>query len=154
MQDNRDSRLTIEEWLDYYLYTEIHEIFFVYFPTKLYKWIAKLADSQGRWKLDGPIVWTPELVRRLEASEDKIVHAIDHWLDRIIGGFIIEFAVNTLVNYSEVERRFLKGQRGKYIKSLNTGIKMLLWEKRIMQLQWCSGLRKVEKLIETKVVRD
>ena len=80
----------------------------------------KLEDRQGRWKLDGPIVWTPELVRRLEASEDKITCLVDHWLNQIIGGFIIEFVVDTSVSYSEAERRFLKGPRGKYVKSLNT----------------------------------
>ena len=73
-------------------------------------------------------------MHRLEASRDKIARAVDHWLDRIIGGFIIEFAVNTTVSYSEAERRFLKGPRGKYIKSLNTWIKMLLCEKQVMQI--------------------
>lgn len=63
----------------------------------------KLADSQGRCRLDKPIVWTPELVRRLEASRDKITHAMDHWLSQIIGGFIIEFVVNTSINYSKAE---------------------------------------------------
>ena len=111
---------------------EIHKIFFASFPTELYEWIAKLADNQGRWKLDNPIVWTPELVHRLEVSEDKIAHVVVHWLDRIIGGFITEFAVDTSVNYSKAERCFLKGSRGKYVKSLNTWIKMLLCEKRIM----------------------
>ena len=82
---------------------EIHEIFFASFPTKLYEWIVKLADSQGRWKLDGPIVWTPDLVQRLEASEDKIVHVVDHQLNRIIGGFVTEFAVDTSVIYSKAE---------------------------------------------------
>ena len=100
----------------------------------MYEWIPKLTDSQGRCNLNNPIVWTPELVCRLEASEDKIVRVVDHWLDRIIGGFITEFAVDTLVSYSEVERRFLKGPQGKYVKSLNTWIKMLLCEKRVMQL--------------------
>lgn len=71
----------------------------------------KLADSQGSCKLDRPIVWTPELVHKLKASEDKIVHIVDHWLDRIIGGFITEFTVNSSVSYSEVERCFLKGPR-------------------------------------------
>ena len=113
---------------------EIHEIFFTSFPTEMYEWIMKLADSQGRWKLDGPIVRTPELVRRLEASEYKIAHAVDHWLDQIIGGFITEFVVDTSVSYSEAERCFLKGPRGKYVKSLNTWIKMLLCEKRVMQI--------------------
>ena len=73
-------------------------------------------------------------MRRLEASEDNIACTVDHWLDRIIGGFIIEFAVDTSVSYSEAEHRFLKGPRGKYIKSLNTWIKMILCEKRVMQL--------------------
>ena len=63
------------------MYTEIHEILFASFPSELYEWIAKLEDDQGRWRLDSPIVLTPELVRRLEASEDKIARAVDHWLD-------------------------------------------------------------------------
>jgi len=92
---------------------EIHEIFFASFPTELYEWITKLEDSQGRWKLDGPIVWTLELVRRSEASEDKIARVVDHFLDWIIGGFITKFAINTSVSYSEAKRHFLKGPRGK-----------------------------------------
>ena len=82
---------------------EIHEIFFISFPTELYEWIVKLEDSQGRWKLDGPIVWTPELVRRLEASEDEIACVVDHWLDCIIGGFVTKFTFDTSVSYSEAE---------------------------------------------------
>lgn len=63
----------------------------------------KLVDSQGWWKLDGTIVWTPELVLRLEASEDKIACDFDHWLDHIIGGFITERMVDTSVSYSKAE---------------------------------------------------
>ena len=131
-QENKNLWLSKGEWLDCYLYTEIHQIFFASFPSKLYEWIAKLVDSQARCRLDKPIVWTPELVCRLEALEDKIVRAMDHWLDRIIGGFIIEFAIDISISYSEAERRFLKGPRGKYIKSSNTWIKMLQCEKQVM----------------------
>lgn len=113
---------------------EIHEILFMSFSSELYEWIMRLADSHGRCKLDQPIVWTPELVRRLEASEDKITRAVDHWLDQIRRGFITEFAIDTTVSYSEVERHFLKGPRGKYVKSLNTWIKMLLCEKWVMRI--------------------
>jgi len=74
------------------------------------------------------------MVRRREASEDKITRTVDHWLDRIIGGFITEFAVDTSVSYSEAERHFLKRLRRKYVKSLNTWIKMLLCEKRVMRI--------------------
>lgn len=82
---------------------EIHKIFFASFPTELYEWITKLVDSQGRWKIDGPIVWTPKLVQILEASEDKISCVVDHWLDWIIGGFITEFMFETSVSYSKEE---------------------------------------------------
>ncbi len=70
----------------------------------------------------------------LEASEDKIARVVGHWLDRIIRGFITEFAVDTTVSHNKIEQHFHKGLRGKYIKSLNTWIKMLLCEKRVMQI--------------------
>jgi len=93
-----------------------------------------LVDGQGRWRLNGPIVWTPELVWILEASNAKIMHVVNHWLDHVIEGFVIEFTVDTSVNYSEAERRFFKGLRGMYLRYLNTWIKMLLCEKWVMQL--------------------
>jgi len=58
-QENRNLCLSKEEWLNRYLYIEIHKIFFCTFPIELYEWLAKITDSQGRWKLDSPIVWTP-----------------------------------------------------------------------------------------------
>ena len=73
-------------------------------------------------------------MRILEASKDKIVHALNHWLDRIIGGFVTKFAIDTSVNYSEVKQCFFKRPRGNYLRSLNTWIKMLLCEKRAMYL--------------------
>lgn len=100
-QENRNAWISEEQWLECYLYTEIQEIFFFSFPFELYEWIAKLAESQGRCKLDKLIVWTPELMRRLEASEDRIVRTVGHWLDRTIGNFITEFAVDTTVSYNE-----------------------------------------------------
>ena len=94
----------------------------------------KLTDSKGRWRIDGPNVWTPKLVQRLESSKDKIACVVDHWVDRIIGGFVTEFMVDTSVSYSELERHFFKGPRCKYSKSLNTRIKMLLCKKQVMHL--------------------
>ena len=55
------------------MYTEIQKMFFYSFPVELYEWIAKLVDGQGRWRLNGPIIWTQDLVYILEASKDKIV---------------------------------------------------------------------------------
>ena len=123
-----------EEWLERYLYMEIHETFFASFPFEMYEWIVNLADNQGRCRFDKPIVWILEVVPRLKALKDKIMCIVDHWLDRIIGGFITEFVVDTLISYNEAERCFLKGPRGKYVKYLNTWVKMLLCEKWIMRI--------------------
>ena len=56
MLENKNLPLTKQEWLDCWLYIEIHQIFLTSFPTELHEWIVKLDDSQGRWKLDNPIV--------------------------------------------------------------------------------------------------
>jgi len=133
-QENRSPQVSKKRWLDRNMYTEIHKIFFTSFPFELYEWIMRLADSQGRCILDQPIVWTLELVHRLEALEDKITRAMDHWLNWIIAGFITEFAIETTMSYNKEERCFLKGPRGKYIKSLNTWIKTLLCEKQVMRI--------------------
>lgn len=53
-------------------------------------------------------------------------------LTSIMGGFITEFTIDTSISYSEVERRFFKGPRGKYLKDLKTWIKMILCEKGVM----------------------
>ena len=133
-QEKKNLRLSKEEWLNRYLYTEIHEIFFCIFPIEVYEWLAKLTDSQGRWKLNSLIVWNPELVRQVETFENKIVRVVDHWLDRIIGGFVTKFVVDTSVSYIEARWRFFKGQWGKYLRYLNTWIKILLCEKQMMSL--------------------
>lgn len=109
-------------------------MFFCFFLDKLHEWLSILVDSQGTWRVDGPIVWTPELVRHLEASKRNIVLAMDHWIKRTLGSFVIEFAVYQTIIYSEEECTLFKGPRGKYLKSLKTWIKMILYEKRVMKL--------------------
>lgn len=103
-----------------YIYIYIHKIFFATFLVELYEWITRLVDSVGKCILENPIVWTSELGRKVEAIDDKISCAVDHWLNQVIGGFITEFAIDTTVSYGKAERRFLQGPRGRYIKSLNT----------------------------------
>ena len=78
VKENRNLWVSEERCLDRYIYREIHEIFFVSFSIDLYEWILRLVDSMGRCRLGQPIVWTPELVSRLEAFEDKIAREVDH----------------------------------------------------------------------------
>lgn len=67
-KENRSPQISKKRWLDRYVYTKIHKKLFASFLSELYNWIARFTDSQGRYKLDQPIVWTPESMRRLEAS--------------------------------------------------------------------------------------
>lgn len=79
-------------------------------------------------------MWTPYLVKHLKGSKNKAAKVVNYWIDNILGGFTIEFVIDTFVSYREVEHRFFKGQRGKYLKTLKTWIKVLLCEKWVMPL--------------------
>jgi hypothetical protein len=60
---------------------------------------------------------------------------IDFWLESIVAGFITEFEVGTTKSYSVVEKEFLKGPRGRYIRSLYTSINILLYNKGVMTME-------------------
>jgi hypothetical protein len=60
--------------------------------------------------------------------------AVDFWLDNIVVGFITEFAVDTTKSYNIEEKDLLRGPRGRYIISLYTSIKILLYNKGVMKM--------------------
>jgi hypothetical protein len=66
---------------------------------------------------------------------NKFTRVVDFWLDSIVAGFIIEFAVDTTKSYSATEKEFLRGPRGRYIRSLYTSIKILLYNKGVMTME-------------------
>jgi hypothetical protein len=66
---------------------------------------------------------------------NKFTHAVDFWLDNIVVGYITEFAVDTSKSYSVEENDFLKGPRGRYIRSLYTSIKRLLHDKGVLTME-------------------
>jgi hypothetical protein len=61
--------------------------------------------------------------------------AVDHWFDSTIGGYITKFSIDRLKSYSQAERYFYKGPRGKNLHFLKLQIKMLLHEKNILKIQ-------------------
>jgi hypothetical protein len=66
---------------------------------------------------------------------NKFTCAVDFWLDSIVVGFITEFAVDTVKSYSAAEQEFLHGPRGRYIRSLYTSIKILLYNKGVLTME-------------------
>ena len=73
--------------------------------------------------------WTLEAIQRLEQTDNSISRVVDYLLNSLLEGVVTEFAVDTLKDYSKVERYFFKGYQGKYLKSLSLSIKILLCEK-------------------------
>jgi hypothetical protein len=68
------------------------------------------------------------------------MRAIDFWLDNIVAKFITEFAVDTTKSYNAYEQEFLKGLRGRYIRSLYTSIEILLYNKGVMTMSQTTKL--------------
>ena len=132
-RENKSPILSTEDWLQKHIVTDLHAIFFVTFGNELYDWLSKLTD-RNIFKKKRNIVWTLELIQTMQNLDNPITRAMDFWLVSVLGGFVTEFAVDQRKSFSEAERYFFKGYRGKYLRSLNLSLKMLLYEKGVMDL--------------------
>ena len=74
------------------------------------------------------------MVREITSVSNTISRAVEFWVDSILQGYITEFAVETITSYSEAEGNVFQGPRRRYLLSINTLIKMLIYEKGILQL--------------------
>jgi hypothetical protein len=76
----------------------------------LQDWILRLKENHLTNRIR-PVEWTTKNIACLERVNNKLMHAVDFWLDNIIAGFITEFPVDTAKSYTVVEQEFLKGPR-------------------------------------------
>ena len=60
--------------------------------------------------------------------------SVDFWINSILEGYVTKFIVEAITSYSKVEGHFFQGPRGRYLMSINLWIKMILYEKGILQL--------------------
>ena len=107
-QENRNPRLSIEEWLQRYIFTDLHEIFFATFPIVLHEWLSRLADNKTWTQSDRSVEWSPEKIERLKHTNKPISREVDFWLNSLLEGFVTKFAVYILKAYINAERYFLK----------------------------------------------
>jgi hypothetical protein len=75
------------------------------------------------------------LMKKVKRVDNTVSSAVDHWFDSTIGGYITEFSVDRVESYSQVEKYFFKGPRGKFLHFLSFRIKMLLHDKNILKIQ-------------------
>jgi hypothetical protein len=132
---NKNPNISIEDWLGRYIFIDIHDIFFGGIHRDLYEWLARLADTQFEIRSRTLVVWMSTLIKKVKRVDNALSRGVDHWFDSTIGGYIIEFVVDKGESYSQVERYFFKGPRGKFIHFLNLRIKMLLHENNILKIQ-------------------
>jgi hypothetical protein len=118
-----------------YIFTDIHEIFFGGVHKELYEWLARLADTQLEIKPRPPVVWTSTLIKKVKRFDNVVSRAVDHWFYSTIGGYITEFSIDIVESYSQAERYFIKGPRGKFLHFLKLKIKMILHENKILKIQ-------------------
>jgi hypothetical protein len=133
-KDNRNPNLTPCKYLDKYVFTDLHEVFFCDFPHILQEWIKRLKENHITNQII-QLVWNPEEIAQLQRVDNNFTRAVDFWLDNIVSGFITEFEVDTAKSYNTAEQELLKGTRGRYIKSLYTSIKILLYNKGAMTME-------------------
>jgi hypothetical protein len=118
-----------------YIFTDIHEIFFGGVHKELYEWLARLVDTQFEIRYRLPVVWTTMLIKKVKRVDNVVSRSMDLWFDSTIGGYITEFTIDRVESYSQAERYFFKGPRGKFLHFLKLMIKMLLHEKNILKIQ-------------------
>jgi len=113
----------------------MHEQFFAEFPIILSEWMLKLKDTKGSWGINVIEEWMPEKIKQLKEISNPISRAIDFWINRILKGYLIEFAITYNKLYSASEREFFYGPRGRYLKELTLWIKMALHDYRMLPMR-------------------
>ena len=74
----------------------------------------------------------PARVNLVQHVNNEVSRAVDFWTMCTLEAFVTEFSINTSTSFSEAERQFFKGPRGKFLNSLSLRIKILLAEKGIL----------------------
>ena len=98
----------------------------------LHEWLSILATRSKKFQRREAVKWSVHLIYELTSVSNTIYRAVDFWVDSILQGYITEFEVETITSYSEDERIFFQGPRRRYLFSISTWIKMLVYEKGIL----------------------
>ena len=71
-KESEGSRSMPTKWLEWYIYSDNHEIFFANFPIALYEWLCNLANRQKNFQGGEPKDWSPFLIERLKIIKNPI----------------------------------------------------------------------------------
>ena len=57
-EESAGSQLSIENWVDKYIYSDIHEILFANFPIVLHEWLSRLERRQTNFQRREAVNWS------------------------------------------------------------------------------------------------
>ena len=134
-QENKDLRRSANDFLQRYVFCDIYEIFFGSIHIELHQWVSRLVERRTNFHGGQLSAWIPTRINLLKRVNNGISRAIDFWTTRTLEAFVTEFAIDTSTSFSEAERQFFQGPRGKFLNSFSLRIKMLLAEKGILLIE-------------------
>jgi hypothetical protein len=133
-KDNIHPKLTSGKYLEKYICSDLREVFFYDFSHLLMEWLLILKENHPTNRIS-ELEWNIEEIAKLQQENNKFTRTVDFWLESIVVGFITEFVVDTAQSYTEAKKYFLKGLRGRYIRSLYTSINILLYKNGMMTME-------------------
>ena len=131
-KENTNPPHSAHDFLQRYVFCDAYEIFFGSIHIELHQWMSRLAEKRTNFREGRFSVWTPARVNILKSVNNEISRAVDFWTTRTLEAFLTEFAIDTSTSFSEAERRFFQGPRGKLLNLFSLRIKMLLAKKGIL----------------------
>ena len=102
-EESVGTRFNVEIWLDDYIYSDIHEIFFVEFLILLHEWLVGLASRRTNYQTREITEWSDQLIQEVTSVSNVVSRDVDFWVDSILQGYITEFAIDTVTSYSEAK---------------------------------------------------
>ena len=95
-QENKDPRHSSNDFLQRYVFSYIHEIFFSSIHIELHQWLSRLIERKTNFKEDQFPNWTPARINILKRVNNAISRAVDFWTTRTLEAFVTEFSIDTV----------------------------------------------------------
>ena len=134
-QENKDPHRSTNDFLQRYVFCDVYEIFFGSIHIELHQWVSRLAERRTNFRRGQFPTWNPARINLLKRVNNGISRAVDFWTTRTLEAFMTKFAIDTSTSFSEAERQFFKGPRGKFLNSFSLRINMLLDKKGILLIE-------------------
>jgi hypothetical protein len=74
----KNPNISTEDWLEKYIFIDIHKIFFGGIHEELYEWLARLVDTQFEIRSTPLVVWTSEMIKKVKRVDNPISRVVDH----------------------------------------------------------------------------